>query len=134
MIFEKATRDKVRWDSPVGLLSVEQLWDLPLTSANANRPNLDAMARTVNTELKSLEEGSFVTLKPDPRKAGLELQLEVLKRVIAVKLEEREKATKAAANAERKRKLLAALGTKEEAALAGMSKEDIEKEIAALDA
>lgn len=131
-IFEKAARSKLRFASPVGELTAEQLWDLPLTSKSASRANLDSMARDVNRELKGLEEESFVTLRPDPRKRDLELRLAILKRVIEVTLADRDAAAKAAENAERKRKLLAALASKEEAALAGMSKEEIEAEIARL--
>lgn len=132
-IFERASRAKLRFASPVGDLLTEQLWDLPL-AAKGERPNLDQMARHVFSELKSLEEGSFVELKPDPRKTELELKLDILKHVIAAKLEAKATAEKAAENAERKRKLLAALASKEEAELVGMTKEQIEAEIAKLDA
>jgi hypothetical protein len=131
-IFERASRAKLRFPSSVGDLTTEQLWDLPLTAKN-ERPNLDFLARAIFSELKSLDEGSFVTLKPDPRKIDLELRLDILKHVIAAKLEDKAAAEKAAENAERKRKLLSALASKEEAELAGMSKEQIEAEIAKLD-
>ena len=131
-IFEKASRARLRFASPVGELTTEQLWDLPLTS-RGDRPNLDFMARGVFSELKSLEEGSFVTLTPDPRKTHMELQLDILKHVIAAKLEAKADAEKAAENAERKRKLLHALASKEEVELTGMTKEEIEAEIAKLD-
>lgn len=130
-IFERASRTKLRFASPIGELTTEQLWDLPLTS-KSERPNLDALARATYTELKGLEEVSFVEVKPDPRKTAMELQLEILKHVIAAKLEARAATEKAAENAERKRKLLAALASKEEAELVGMSKEQIEAEIAKL--
>lgn len=131
-IFERAAREKLRFESPIGDLTAEQLWDLPLTS-KSERPNLDSMARGVFAELKSLEEGSFVDIKPDPRKTAMELRLEILKHVIASSLEAKAAAEKASENAERKRKLLAALASKEEAELTGMSKEEIEAEIAKLD-
>ena len=130
-IFERASRGKLRFGSTIGQLSTEQLWDLPLTS-KGDRPNLDAMARGVFHELKGLEEASFVEGKPDPRKADLELRLELLKHVIAVKLELKAAAEKAAENAERKRKLLNALAAKDESLLQGMTKEQIEAEIAKL--
>jgi len=130
-IFERASRAKLRFDSPVGALLTEQLWDLPLT-AKGERPNLDTMARGVFSELRSLEEGSFVTLTPDPRKTDLELRLDILKHVIAAKLEVKANQKKLAENAERKRKLLSALAAKEEAELIGMSKDQIEAEIAKL--
>lgn len=131
-IFEKASRLKMRFDSGIGLLTVEQLWDLPLVSKNESRPTLDSLARHVHSQLKGLEEGSFVELKPDPRKGDLETRLEILKHVIKVKLEDKAAAEKAAENAERKRKLLHALASKEEAELTGMTREQIEAEISKL--
>lgn len=133
-IFEKATRLKMRWDTGIGLLSVEQLWDLPLTTRAESRPSLDALARHVNGQLKALGEESFVVLTPDPRKGELETKLEVLKHIIKVKLEDKAAAEKAAENAERKRKLLGALAHKEEKELEGMTREQIEAEIAKLGA
>lgn len=132
-IFERAARTKLRYPSSVGALTTEQLFDLPLT-AKGDRADLDKVAREVYQELKSLEEGSFVQQVPDPRKTTLELQLEIVKHVIAAKLEAKAAAEKAMEKAERKRKLLGALANKEEAELSGMSKEQIEKEIAALEA
>jgi hypothetical protein len=132
-IFERAARAKLRFASSIGDLTTEQVWDLPLT-AKGERPNLDSLARAAFSEIKSLEEGSFVTLTPDPRKVDLELRLDILKHVIAAKLESKAAAEKAAENAERKRKLLSVLASKEEAEMAGMSKDQIEAEIAKLDA
>ncbi len=128
-IFERAARGKVRFPSAVGLLMVEQLWDLPLT-ARRGGADLDSTAREIFAELKSLEEGSFVKTTPDPRKSDLELQLEIVKFVIADKIAMADRAKTAAENAERKRKLLAALSAKQDAELLGMSREEIEAEIA----
>lgn len=132
-IFERASRNKLRFASTVGELTTENLWDLPLT-AKGDRPNLDSLARGVHSELADLDEISFVSLKPDPRKADLELRLDILKHIIEAKLAAKAAAEKAAENAERKRKLLAALDAKKEAELVGMTTEQIEAEIAKLDA
>lgn len=132
-IFERAARAKLRYPSPVGELSTEQLWDLPLT-ARGNRADLDSTARAIHNELKSIEEGSFVNLKPDPRKTTLELKLEIVKHVIASKISDMEAAEKAAATKARKEQLLSALAHKQEQDLMGMSKEQIEKELEQLGA
>ena len=129
-IFEQATREAIRFESPIGDLTTEQLWDLPLTS-KTGRPNLDSIARSVHSELKGLEEVSFVDAKPDPRKSGLELQLEIVKHIIAFRQSERDATKKAAEDAERKQRLMAALSAKD-AALSGMSEEEIKAEIAKL--
>ena len=130
-IFENASRRKLRFQSVVGELTTEQLWDLPLTS-KGGRVNLDAIARSVHAELKGLEEVSFVECKPDPRKDELELDLEILKHIIAVKLAEREAADQAATKAQRRAKLLDALASKENDELVGMSKDDIMAELNSL--
>lgn len=127
-IFERAARGKYRYPSIVGDILTEQLWDLPLTSKRS--ACLDDTARSIYTELKSLDEVSFVETRPNPRRAELDVMLEILKFVIADKIAAAEQAQKASENAERKRKLLAALSSKQEAELAGMSKEEIEAEIA----
>jgi hypothetical protein len=132
-IFERASRAALRFTSNVGELTTEQLWELPLT-AKGGKVDLDSIARAVNRELKSLTEESFVNLKPDPRKDDLELRLEILKHVIEAKLAQQEATKKAVETAERKRKLLAALASKESETLAGMTKEQIEAEIASLGA
>lgn len=129
-IFERASRSKLRFASSIGMLSAEQLWDLPLTENRRDRPDLDKIARNVNTELKGVTEDSFVQVNPDPRKADLELSLEIVKHIIASKIAAAKTAETAAINAERKRKLYAALAQKEEAELTGMSRSDIEAEIA----
>lgn len=132
-IFERASRAKLRFASTVGDLTTEQLWDLPLT-AKGEKPDLDRVARHIYAELKGVEEVSFVETKPNPRKIELELALDIVKHVIASKIDDKNRAEKAAETAERKRKLMAALAMKEESELAGMSKSEIEAEIAKLGA
>lgn len=127
-IFECAARGKYRYPSIVGDILTEQLWDLPLTSKRT--ACLDDTARSIYTELKSLDEVSFVETRPNPRRSELNTMLEIVKFVIVDKMAAIERAQKAAENAERKRKLLAALSTKQEQELVGMTKKQIEAEIA----
>lgn len=130
-IFETASRKKFRYDSAKGALTTEQLWDLPLTGGATN---LDAIARSVNAELKSVTEDSFVEIKPDPRKETIATALDVVKHIIAVKMKAAEDAKAAVARADKRRKLLEALESKEDQALSAMSKEDILKKLEELDA
>lgn len=134
-IFETATRRKLRFRSAVGALSTEQLWDLPLLVKNpGSAACLNSVAKDVSRDLKEVTEESFVEVRPNPAKAELELKLEIVKHVIAARIEEQEKAKASAERAEKRRKLLDALSSKEEQELSSKSKEDILKELAALDA
>ena len=57
-MFEQATRNKLRFESTKGPLSVEQVWDAPLTSRNGF--SLDDIAKQAKRELDALSEESFV--------------------------------------------------------------------------
>lgn len=136
-IFEQASRQKLRFPSTKGELTTEQLWDLPLLvtgNARGTGFDLDTIARGINADLKAITEDSFVVTRPDPRKAVLTLKLDILKHVIAAKIDENEARKASAEKAEKRRKLLDALAAKEDAELGSKSKEDILKELAALDA
>ena len=102
-IFEYATRNKLRFSSNRGELSVEQLWDLPLRSRDDF--NLDNVAKLANKALKDKEE-SFVETTKTAEQTRREIALEVVKYVIQTKLNEEEAAKKRAANRQEKQKLL----------------------------
>lgn len=129
-IFEIASRRKFRFASSIGDLTTEQLWDLRLSGAGHT---LDNVAKTVNNELKSISDESFVVTRPNPRKGELEMMLDIVKHVISVKMADRDKAAAAADRAEQRRKLAEALINKRDAALANMSEEELTAKLAELD-
>ncbi len=121
-IFEEATRKQLRFSSPRGELTVEQLWVLPLTGKTAD---LDSVARTIDTELRSLSEQSFVSTAVDPRKPILELKLEIVKHIIAVKLREAEEAKTYAMKKQRRQEILEILAAKKTERLITLSEEEL---------
>ena len=107
-IFEQATRLKLRFKSPVGLLTIEDLWDLPL---KGKRADLDGIARTIAKTIQENEIGSFVDKKKlNPTD---ELKLDIVKSIIASKLEDKTKKEQAVLNVERQKLLLEALNEKQ---------------------
>lgn len=131
-LFEIATRKAYRFPSLKGELTVEQVWELPLTSRNGW--DLDTVARGINTELKALGEESFVSKGANPKRAVLQNKLDILKYVIEVKQNEATDAEKRVANQQEIRKIEELLAQKSNEALAGLSKEDLEAKLAALKA
>lgn len=129
-IFEQATRQALRYPSNRGDLSTEQLWDLSLTKRDGF--DLDTIAKTVNAQLKTLSEESFVVKSANPAKDSLELKLEILKHIIAVKLKEAEDRRNAAERATERQKLLDILAEKQDGALKELSVEEIQKRLAEL--
>lgn len=131
-IFEQASRSKLRFDTNRGILTVEQLWDMPLTSKN-NSFDLDTLARGVSQGLKSLSEESFVEASSNPVKAEEELKLEILKHIIQVKLDARTNAVKALEKAAQKHTLQEILAQKKQQALYEMPVTELEKRLKELD-
>ena len=130
-MFEYATRNKIRFSSTKGELTVENLWDLPLLSKDGF--DLDAVARTANKTLKDLTEESFVRTERTPKIAKAEATLEIVKHVISVKLAEEEAAKKRAANKVERDKTLAILAEKQEGKLSALSEKELQKRIADLE-
>lgn len=122
-IFEKATREKFRYPSAKGLLTTEQLWELPLTAKSGF--SLDDVARAVNAELKAIDTESFVATETNPAKATLETKLEVVKHVIAIRIAEDQATKAAAAKKLEKEKLLAVLGRKQDAVLENLTEAEL---------
>jgi hypothetical protein len=131
-MFEQASRLKIRFATPQGLLSVEDLWDLPLTAKgrHAATANLDDIAIALHTKLKN-DDVSFVTdvTKPDPKAA---LAFEIVKHVIKVRLDEKRQAEDAKARVDQKQKILGLMAQKEDAELAGKSLDELRALVAAL--
>lgn len=130
-MFEKAVRTKLRFPSNRGDLSVEQLWDLPLTSRGGF--DLDTVAREINQSLKAATEDSFVTVRVNPLKDRFELSLDILKHIIQVKLAEAADAAKASARKAEKNRLVEILDQKKDQDLLSLSAEELQKKIAELE-
>jgi hypothetical protein len=110
-MFEEASKLKLRYDTPRGAVTTEDLWDLPLLASNGNC--LDAVARHIHKRIKESEEESFVT-KKSPEDSLLLLKMNVVKRIIEVKLEEKTLREKRAANAAKRATIMAILAEKQE--------------------
>lgn len=125
-LFEQASRLKLIFNTNKGQLSVEHLWDLSLDS-------LDTLAKGVNRELKASEEESFVKTRTKAN-TELVLRLEILKRVIEVKLQEAEEKKGRAEKAAQLSLLRELKANKQLQDLQSLSTAEIEARIAALEA
>lgn len=128
--FKKAARLKLRFPSIKGQLSVEQLFDMPLTSKSGF--DLDSVAKQVNAGLRLASEDSFVNTKPNLEKDLNQLCLDIVKEVIADRIAENEANAKAVANRHEREKLLTVLEGKKDAALANLTEAELEERIRAL--
>lgn len=125
-MFAFATKKKIRFETSKGLFSVEDLWDLPLTSDNG-RPNLDDIAKGIYKAMKEGEEVSFVKSNAASNAAFnvLKTKFDIVKYIIDVKLAEAEAAKKAKETKARNQRILELIAQKKDEALASKSEEEL---------
>lgn len=116
-MFEVATRKKMFFPFR-GMISVIDLWDLTTTQ-------LDSVFKTLNAQLKQVSEESLLQVKTTKDKE-LELQVEIVKYIYAVKVAEKEAVQQEKAKKEEKQKLLAILDTKKVEELQNKSAAEIQ--------
>src|SRR6185437_1959996 len=123
-LFEVATRNKFRF--PIrGLISVEDLWVLSLT-------NLDSIFKTLNSELKQIKEESLLNTKSNADKE-LDMKIEIVKYIVAVKIEEENSKLQAKEKKEQKQKIMEILAVKQDENLQNMTPEELKDMLEKLD-
>lgn len=129
-MFEEASKLKLRFNTSKGTVTVEDLWDMPLTSRKAG-VSLDDLAKAYNKAVKDSGEESFV-VKKSSTNTVLNLQFDIIKHVIAVKLNEAETKSKAAEKKAQKDKILQIIADKQDESLKGKTLEELESMATAL--
>lgn len=117
-MFEVATRTKMRFPFK-GMISVEDLWDLSVQ-------NLDKVFKTLNSQRKEAQEESLLNVRSSEDEV-LDTQIEIVKYIVGIKLEEQAVRVKAAENKEKKQKIMALMAKKDDEAMENMSKEELQK-------
>ncbi len=124
-LFETAVREKIRFTTNRGVLSVEELWDLSLNS-------LDTLAKGINKQVKAEEEESFIPSAKKRKNSTPTLQLEILKHIIAVKVEEADVAKTRAEKAAKRAHLKTLMAEQVNKELSAKSVDDLQKMLAEL--
>ena len=117
-MFEIATRNKFRFPFK-GVISTEDLWDLSVES-------LDNVFKTLNSEMKKTKEESLLSTKSKDD-GVLELKIEIVKHIVAVKQEEKEARERKFLDRERNQKIMSIIAAKQDEQLHNMSIEELQK-------
>lgn len=135
-LFEKASRANIGFPSEQGILNICQVWELPLTSSNPRVSTLDKTARAINAQLKQYAEESFVpsSVTPNKKQRELQLALDVVKHIIAVKLAEENRQKLRAEGAVIRQKIVEAIASKQEDSLKNSSLEELQAKLKEVDA
>lgn len=129
---ETITRKKVRFATSKGQLSIEDLWDLPLTSTTG-KPNLDDIARTLHNQINEGREPTFVESARTQRVDEVtQASFEVVLRIIEVRQAENKANLEAKAKAEQKQKILEILANRQDEALTKKTDTELQALLAGL--
>lgn len=123
-IFEYAVRNKLRFPFR-GMIGVEDLWDLRVE-------DLDKIFKLLNLQVKQQQEESLLGEK-SKEDAVLDIQIQIVRYIVKVKLEEREAREKAFAKIEQKQKIMSILANKKDEVLRNRSIDELEQMLADLD-
>lgn len=128
-IFERAAQLKLRFSSSVGEITVEDLWDLPLTAA-PGKPHLDEIGVALLIQLNDAPDTVVSLVKPvtdNGKKALIQLKFDIVKRVIDVKVVERDAAAKKAEAKVKRQQIMALINQRDNEELLSAPKADLLK-------
>jgi len=128
-MYKEALKNGYRYSSAKGYVTTQDLFQAPLTGVYS----LDAIAQSINKNIKGLGEESFVADVNGECRDELTKKLDILKDIIADRLVEQEARKDAAKKKARRDILLRALENVENAELASKSKEELLKELEKID-
>lgn len=126
-LFKLATKEKYRFNTNKGLLSVEDLWDLSLEG-------LDGLYKELRKEQEKDSGESLLNNTSLTRKQKvLNNSIEIIKVIVSDKLEAKERAAKAAERRAQNQRILEIMADKQDAALKEKSLEELQAMLEAKD-
>ena len=128
-IFERAAREHLRFNTSIGPLAVEDLFDLPLTTKIAGKVSLDSVGRAIRKRLKDADDVSLVD-PADATDTTDQLRFDIVKHIIDARIEANKEEAKKREAAEKKQRIMALIAEKKDDALKGKSLEELEKLLA----
>ena len=123
-IFEVATRNKYRFPYR-GQISVEDMWDLPVTE-------LDKIFKTLNKQIKTSQEESLLKTKSKEDEV-LESQIEIVRHIVSIKQQEANEKLKEKERKVQRQRIMEIMADKQDEALKGKSIDELQKMLDELD-
>lgn len=120
-MYKQASRLRLRFQTTIGELSAEQLWDLSLSE-------LDGLAVSLEQEYKNSKGKSFLAKKTSKDKS-IKLKFDLVLDILTTKAEEAEVLANAAEVKQHNQKILGLIKDKQDAELGELSIEELESQL-----
>ena len=130
-IFEQASSLRLRFESAKGNLTVEDLWELPLSSEKS--VSLDSVAKKIYQNLNGVQSISFVGESTEANTLD-RLRMDIVLLIIDVKKAENAAARKATENRIEAQRIMEQMAKLQDKALDNMSMEQLQARLAELQA
>ena len=130
-IFQQASRSKLRFTTQLGNLSTEDLWDLPLTSANGVSLKSIATELQLQVSAQPLKELDFFDV-PEATDSTLQLRFDIVKHIVTTRVAESHDKSAEAAKDTKRAQLQALINDKLQDELKGKSIDELQAELASL--
>jgi len=118
-MYKKASKLKLRFETEKGVLSVEQLWELPLAV-------LDRLAVSLEESYKKSGKKSYLAVKSRKDKE-MKLRFDIVLDILNTKVEENSAARSASEVKEHNQKIMAKIAEAQDKALDGKSVEELQE-------
>ena len=118
-MYKEASKQKLRFQTDKGLLTPEQLWDLPIET-------LDRLAVHLEEQYENSKGKSFLVKKSDKDKTA-KLRFDIALDILGTKVEEAETQRTKLADKEHNQKILALIESRKERQLEQLPIEELEK-------
>lgn len=117
-VFEIAVREKYRFPYK-GLVSVEDMWDLPVTE-------LDKVFKELNKQVKTAQEESLLETKTKEDEI-LENKIAIVRHIVSIKQKESKDKMMERQRKAQKQRIMEIMADKEDEALKGKSLDELQK-------
>ena len=122
-LYKKANKTKLRFETSKGILSTEQLWDLPVATLNE-------LAVSLDEQYKDSGGKSFIPNQTTtPKDKTIKLQLDVVIDILESKVKDQEKASKANETRLHNKRIAELIEKRKEGDMENLTVEELEKMI-----
>lgn len=131
-IFEQGTRKKLRFQTTKGLISIEDLWGLPLESTTHDNFDLENVAAIVDAKMETSGKKKFTKASTGPD-ATEALKMAIIMHIIDFKNAANAEEADRAAKKSKRDKIIGLMANKQDEKDAGKSMKQLQKELDELD-
>ena len=127
-LFKKATKQDITYNTSKGVLTLNDLWKIPLESKSTTAITLDSILVSLDTELrKETTSTSFISKTSSSSSSKVQLAFDVAHEILKERLVDKKALEETLVESQRKARIKELIAEKKEDNLKNLSIEELEK-------